>query len=202
VILWAAAALLLSATLAAWFVAGGARPAARVQLRFAAILFAAVPLAAVAAPQAAPAVTLLVLPIGLGIFALAVTAGFSKALASGLAAILLAALCLAGLAAAITGLAAIALAPSALAIAALVILFLRQFDAARAASVQGMLSALCFLGAASVFAADGVGAALLLFAAAGILGLALALSRSDVAVEERPLTDLRGLAAIRGRREA
>jgi hypothetical protein len=202
VILWAAALLLVIATLAAWFVAGGARPAARVQLRFAAILFAALPLAAAAAPPAAPAVTLLVLPIGLGIFALAVTAGFSKALAPGLAAILLAALCLGGLAAAITGLAALSLAPSALAIAALIVLFLRQFDAARTASVQGMLAALCFLGAASVFAAEGAGAALLLFAAAGVLGVTLALARSDVAIEERPLADLRGVAAIRGRREA
>ena len=201
-ILWASAFLLLAATLAAWFVAGGARPAARVQLRFAAMLFAAVPLAVAAVPQAAPAVTLLVLPVGLGIFALAVVAGFSKALTPGLAAILLAAACLAGLAAAITGLAAVSLAPSALAIAVLVVLFVRQFDAARTASVQGLLSAVCFLGAASVFAAEGAGAALLLFAAAGVLGVTLALARSDVAVEERPVGDLRAFAAIRGRREA
>jgi uncharacterized membrane protein len=77
-----------------------------------------------------------------------------------------------------------------------------QFDAARPAAVQGLLSALCLLGAVSSFATDGAGAALLLFLAAGLLGLALALARSDVVVEERAGRDLRGLPPIRGRREA
>lgn len=199
----AAAALLLAvAALAAWFVAAGARPAARVQLRFAGVLFAAPALAAAMAPAAAAAVTLLVLPIGLSVLALAATAGFAKAVPSGVAAVLLALVCLAGLAAAITGLALFSLALAAACIIAAMAVFLRQFDAARAASVQGMVSALCFLAGTSSFAVDGAGAGLLLFSAAGLLGTTLALARSDVVVEERPLRDLRGLAAIGRQRQA
>jgi hypothetical protein len=198
----AAAALLLVATLAVWFIAQGARPAARVQIRFAGVLFAALPLAVVALPVAAPVVALLVLPIGLGVLGLAASAGFARAAPTGLAAALLALICMAGLAAAVTGWMILSLAPCAAAIVALMMIFVRQFDAARAASVQGLLSALCFLGAVSSFASDGVGAALLLFAAAGLLGTGLALSRSDVVVEERPVRDLRGLAAIGDRRQA
>ncbi len=196
----AGALLLLAATLAAWFVAGGARPAARVQIRFAAVLFGALAPALAVLPPAGAAVTLLVLPVGLSILALASIAGFSRPLPAGAAALFLALVCLAGLAAAITGWAVLSLVPCAVAILALLAIFLRQFDAARLASVQGMASALCFLGAVSSFAAYGADAALLLFAAAGFLGITLALSRSDVAVEEAPARDLRGLAAIGGRR--
>jgi hypothetical protein len=198
----AAALLLLIAALAVWFVAGGARPAARVQLRFAGALFAALALSAAVTPAAAAAVTLLVLPLALSVLALAATAGFARGLPAGVAAVLLALVCLAGLAAAITGLALFSLAPAAAGIIAALAVFLRQFDAARAASVQGMLSALCFLAGASSFAVDGAGAGLLLFSAAGLLGMTLALTRSDVVVEERPVRDLRGLAAIGRQRQA
>jgi hypothetical protein len=197
-----AALLLLAAALAVWFVAAGARPAARVQLRFAGALFAAPALAAAVAPTAAAAVTLLVLPLALSVLVLAAAAGFARALPAAVAGVLLALVCLAGLAAAITGLALFSLAPAAVAIAAAMAVFLRQFDAARGASVQGMVSALCFLAGASSFAVDGVGAGLLLFAAAGLLGMTLALARSDVVVEERPARDLRGLAAIGRQRQA
>lgn len=194
-----AAALLLAATLAAWSVAAGARPSARIQLRFAGVLFTALPIAAALMPAAAPGVALLILPLGASVLALAATAGFSRAAPAGVAAVLLALICLAGLGAAITGLALFSLAPAAVALLVLAAIFLRQFDAARAASVQGMLSALCLLGALSSFAIDGAGVGLLLFCAAGVLGLALALSRSDVVREEHAVRDLRGLAAI-GRR--
>ncbi|HEX4301198.1 MAG TPA: hypothetical protein VHZ78_00285 [Rhizomicrobium sp.] len=196
----AAALLLLAATIAVWFVAGGARPAARVQIRFTGVLFAALAPAMIVLPPAGAAVTLLVLPVGLSILSLASIAGFSRPLPAGAAALFLALVCLAGLTAAITGLAVLSLAPCAVAILALIAIFLRQFDAARLASVQGMASALCFLGAVSSFAATGADAALLLFAAAGLLGTTLALSRSDVAVEEAPVRDLRSLAAVSGHR--
>ncbi|HEY4943752.1 MAG TPA: hypothetical protein VII56_20155 [Rhizomicrobium sp.] len=193
-----AALLLLITTLAVWFVAAGARPAARLQIRFAGVLFAALSLSA--ATAAAVTVTLLVLPIGLSVLALAAAAGFARPVPASVAALLLALICLSGLTAAITGLAVFCLAPAAAAALAMAVLFARQFDAARIASVQGMASALCFLGAASSFAVDGAGAGLLLFSAAGLLGLAVALSRSDVVVEERAVRDLRGLAAIGRRR--
>lgn len=194
------AALLLAAALAVWFVAAGARAAARLQIRFAAILFAAAALAAAGLPAAAATVTLLVLPIALAVLALAVAAGFARPLPAGPAALLLGLISLAGLAAALTGLAALALAPAAAAIAALALLFLRRFEAAPAASRQGLLAAFSFLAGASAFARDGAGAGFLLFAAAGLLGATLALARSDVAVKERPARDLRAAFAVRGRR--
>ena len=195
----ASALLLLAAAVAVWFVAAGARPAARLQIRFAAVFFSALGLAS--ATVAAASVTLLVLPIGLSVMALAAAAGFDRAVPSAIAASLLALICLAALTAAILGLAIFSLAPAAAATLGIAVLCARQFDAARIASVQGMLAALCFLGAASSFAIDGAGLGLLLFSAAGLLGLSLALSRSDVVVEETAARDLRGLAAIGRRRE-
>jgi hypothetical protein len=202
VIVMGAALLLLIAALAVWFVAAGARPSARVQLRFAGALFGALALSAAVAPATAAAVTLLVLPIALSVLALAATAGFANPVPAGVAGVLLALVSLAGLGAAITGLALFSLAPAAAAVVAAMAVFLRQFDAARPASVQGMLSALCFMAGASAFAVDGAGAGLMLFAAAGLLGMTLALARSDVVVEERPARDLRGLTAIGRQREA
>jgi len=197
-----AAVLLLAATLAAWFVAGGARPAARLQIRFAGVLLAALGLSGAALPAAAPAIAVLVLPIALGVLALAAAAGLTKPLAAGLAALLLALASLGGLFAVVTGFAAFALAPAAAAIVALVFLFVRRFDGERLAPVQGALAALCFLAAVSDFAIEGAASGVSLFAAAGLLGLALALSRSDVVIEERPLRDLRTLHPVGGRRQA
>lgn len=198
-IVLAASLLLAAATVAVWFVAAGARPAARLQIRFAAILLAALALCAAVIPSAASTVTLLVLPIALGVLALAALAGFAKPLMAAPAAILLALFSLAGLGAAMTGWTALSLAPATLAVAGLALAFLRQFDAARAASLQGLLSALCFLAGVSAFAQGGVDAALLLFAAAGLLGVALGLARSEIVVEKRAARDLRAFA-IRGRR--
>jgi hypothetical protein len=198
----AAALLLVAAAIVVWFVAPGARPAARVQIRFAGVLFAAAGVAALTAPATAPSVLLLVLPIALAVLALAGAAGFGRPLPPALAAIILAVICLAGLGAAITGLVVFALAPAALAAVALGVVFARRFDSARTASMQGLLAALCFLAAASSFALEGAGAPLLLFSSAGLLGATLALSRSGRAVDEKGGRDLRGAVAIRGRRDA
>jgi hypothetical protein len=194
------ALLLVSAALAVWFVAPAARPAARLQLRFAAIVFVAPAAAAVAMPAAAAAVTLVAFPIALGVLALAGAAGFERVLTPSLAVPLLAAICLGALAAAATGLVLFALTPAVLAAVAIAAVSIRQFDVARPESVRGIVSALCFLAAASAFALEGVGVALLLFTAAGLLGLTLALSRSDAGVEQAPRRDLRHAAAAVGRR--
>jgi hypothetical protein len=195
-----ASLLLLAATIVGWFVAGGARPAARLQIRFAGVLLAALGLCGAVLPAAAPAIVVLVLPIALAVLALGATAGLSKPLPMGLSTLLLALASLGGLIAVVTGFAAFAFAPAAVAIAALVLLFARRFDGERLAPVQGVLSALCFLAAVSDFAIEGAGVPL--FVAAGLVGLALALSRSDVVVEERPLRDLRRLDPVGGRRQA
>ncbi len=90
-----------------------------------------------------------------------------------------------------------AIAPAALCALALLLISARQFDAARAASIQGVLGALSFAAALSCFAAQGVSATCLLFLTAGTLGVTLALSRpSDAAVEQEAAPDLRGALPI------
>jgi hypothetical protein len=190
----AASLLLFAAALTGWLVASGARPAARVHVRFAAILFAAIAVATLAVPQAVPAIVLLVLPTGTGVLALAAVAAVKRPLESALAASLLAAVSLAALAAAVTGWSAFALAPAALCAAAFGVVTAKTKD--RLGVLQGTAASICFLGAASAFALDGSGPALALFCAAGLLGITLALARSGAAVEERTRRDLRDGAAI------
>jgi hypothetical protein len=193
-----AALLALAAAIAAWLVAAAARGAARVQLRFAAVLLAACAAAAVATPTAASAVAILVLPIVVAVLALAARAGFEQAPNPFLSSAMLGAASLCGITSAITGLALFALVASIAGVVVLLVICSRQFERARLASVQGGLAALCLLAALSVFATDEVGPAFLLFAAAGLLGVTLALSRSDVAIDNKTAGDLR--AAIDGRR--
>jgi hypothetical protein len=196
--LLAAALALLCAAVATWFVAQASRPAARVQLRFAAVLIAALAVAPPLMPAAASAVALLVLPVVFVVLVLATAAGAGRAAHQTLAAVLLALVSLAALAAAITGLSALALAPCALAVLALIGLSLRRLKGLGA--LQGIAAALCLLGAICVFVLEGVSVPLLLFCAAGLLGTTLALSRSDVRDEERARPDLRRLGVGVGRR--
>ena len=186
----AASLLLLASSSAAWLIAAAARPRARVHIRFAAIVFAALAIAALAVETAAPAIALLVLPIGSGVLVLGAAAGIGRPLAPALGASLLAAICLAALAAIVSGLAALALGPAALCAGAIALLGARIPD--RLGAFQAIAAALCLIGAASAFVWEGSGPALTLFCAAGLLGLALALARSGAAVEERPGRDLRG----------
>ena len=189
--------LLLAATVAAWLVAAGARPPARVQVRFAAVLLAAGAIAALT--PAATAVMLLVLPIAISVLALAGLAGFERALLPAVATVLLAGVSLCGIVSAVTGLAMFSLGAAVIAAVALLLVCLRQFDAARVAAVQGALAALCLLAAQSVFVLERGGVAFLLFLSAGLLGTALALARSERAIEHPAAADLRP-AAISGRR--
>jgi hypothetical protein len=195
-----AALLLVTASLVVWFVAPAARAAARLQLRFAAILFVAPAIAAVATPAACAAVTLIGFPIALAVLALASAAGFGRAVGPSLGVPVLAAACLGALAAAFTGIVLLALAPAVLATVAIAAVSIRQFEAARWRSLRGLASAVSFLAAASAFSLEGAGASLLLFSAAGLLGLTLALARSDAGVEESSPRDLRTVTAMVGKR--
>jgi hypothetical protein len=195
-----AALLLGAAGIAAWFTALGARPAARVQIRFAAVLFAALAVATLSAPSAASAIALIVLPIGVSVMALASGTGFGTPARPSLAAIVLALVVLAALTAAVTGWQAFALTPAAFAIVGMAVVYARKFGERQLAALQGLVSAACFLAASSAFALEGVAAPVLLFAAAGLLGLTLALSRSDGVVDERAGRDLRDDLAIGQRR--
>lgn len=197
--LLAAALLLLVSTIAAWFVAAAARPSARVQLRFASVLLAACGVAVLGTPTAAPAVVLLVLPIVVAVLVLAAQAGFEHALAPSLSSLVLALASLCGIVGAATGLALIVLAASVLGTAALLVLSARRFRVMHIAAAQGALSALCLLAAQSLFVIERVSVPFLLFVSAALLGVTLALSRSDVAAQQKATADLRG-AAISGRR--
>ncbi len=197
-ILFAASLLLFAATITVWFVATAARAPARVQLRFSAVLVAAIAAAILALPAIATGVCLLVLPIAFGTLALASAFSYARALPPALAALALALASLCGLGAAVSGVAVLSFVPAALSIVAGAALFLGRFDIDRTASVQGMLGGLALLGALSCFALQGAGMALCLFLAAGLLGVTLALSRSDVGVEQA--RDLRGPRAVRLRR--
>lgn len=184
------ATLLFIASLASWFVAAGARPAARVYLRFAAVLFAALAVAAAGPPVAAAAIALVVLPLGSVILALATATALTRPVEVSLAGALLAAVSLCALAAAVTNISALSLTPTLFAALAMGILSVKHRSGTQA--LQGVAACLCFLGAASAFAFEGTRPALLLFAAAALLGLTLALSRSGADVEERTGRDLRG----------
>jgi len=186
----AASLLLLAACLAAWLVAAGARPRARVHLRFAAVLFAALAIAALGVEAAAPAIALLVLPIGSGVLVLGAAAGIGRPLEPALGASLLAVISLAALGATVSGLAALALGPAALCAGAIALLGGRIPD--RLGAFQAIAAALCLIGAASAVVWEGAGPALTLFCAAGLLGVALALARSGATIEESAGRDLRG----------
>lgn len=193
-----AALLLGAAAIAVWFLAAGARPAARVHLRFASTLFAALAAAGAFALPVANAVALLVTAISLPVLAFAAFAGFEKPLAPMPATLLLGLVCLGGLAGAATGIISFALAPAALSVAAILLIGARQFDVVRLSSVQGMLSALALLASVSAFALEGTKDAYLLFSAAGLLGLTMALSRrSKLVVEKQRGRDLRHVVTIR-----
>jgi hypothetical protein len=161
------------------------------------MLFAALAAASAIAPSVADEVALLVAAIALPVLAFAAYAGFEKAMAPMPATLLLGIVCLGGLASAATGIISFALAPAALSAAAILLISARQFDAARLSSIQGMLSALALLASASSFALDGARPVYLLFSAAGLLGLTLALARaSDPGVEEQSGSDLRRTVVV------
>jgi hypothetical protein len=193
VILTTSALLLFAATLTAWFVAAGARPGARLQIRFAGVLLAALALAGMSSAALAPVVAAIVLPIALTVLALAATTGLVAPPSVGNASLGLLLASLGGLGAAISGWLAAALVPSAFALVVLVVLFARH--AAGLGAVQGILSAFCLLAAAAAFALEGADFGLMLFLAAGLLGVSLALSRSNLAAEKAPLR--RSLSGIR-----
>ncbi len=186
------AGILGAACIAVWFVALGACARARVNLRFAAVLFAAPAVAALIVPAAAGAVALIVAAIAVAVLALAAFAGFEHRIPPMPATLGLMAVSLGGVASAMTGMTAFALAPSSIAAVAILVIAARQFARARHSSIQAMLSAMAILAANSCLALEGARSAQLLFSAVGLLGTALALSRvSDADVEQQRRGNLR-----------
>jgi hypothetical protein len=193
----ALAVMLFAAALAGWLAVTGAAGEARAYSRFACVLYAALASASMAGPQVALSVTLIISAVAPVLLALSLRFSFRGAVAVRLVATILAAVSVAGIAAAATGIAILAFAPLLFSVIAMIAMSLRGFSDGRGRAMQTIAGACALLAGASAFAAGGVGAepALLLFSAAGLLGLCLALApRSGVAVEQEGPSDLRAVA--------
>ncbi len=194
------AAMLLCAAVAAWIVAAAAPASARAFIRFAAMLYAALAAANVVDARLADAVALIVSAVAPTMLALAALRVFHRPPAPSLAAVLLVTTCLAGMAAAATGLWLLAFVPLAVSVTVLIVVGSRRLGDSPTAAAQTMVSAAAFVAGASAFVTEGAGAraALLLFSAAGLLGIALALARdSGIEIEQESGRDPRAAAAIR-----
>ena len=174
------ALVLLLGTAAAWIAAGGAPLRTRAYLRLAAVLYAALAISE-AANIAAAAVTDIVSTLGSAVLSVAAFSAFRRAphaLTASLV-LLLAAIC--GIGAAATDWRVMAAAPQVL--NAIVTFTIARPGLWKRPSLYLALAAFCLLGAAASELAPGpvARAGLLLFAAAGVVGVALA---SDVLVEK------------------
>lgn len=163
-LLIAPAAALFAACIGAWRLAGALRAAARMPLRFAAMLLAAFAVAVVL--RLGDVTALLLLPLAGANLALAALARFARPLHTALSTIALMAALAFGLAAMLSGHWMLALAP--LAACALVVI---------AAALNGMAMVPALAGAALLAAGlgllrDGPGTGTLLFCAAAIVGAA------------------------------
>jgi hypothetical protein len=176
------ALLLLAATPMAWTMAGRARLSARLYLRFATVLMAALAAALVTrAPGLGPAVAMIAMSLAAA--ALALAACFPRRPPLWLSSIALCLALMAGLAGALTPWSVIALAYQAAACGAiLAMVFSRSRDDPRAAILSGTGALSLFLGAMSLMD-ESLGAAALFFAAALML-----LARAS----QRPIAHQRG----------
>jgi hypothetical protein len=175
------AAMLFLGAAAGWIAAGAASRHPRWYLRLAAMLYAAMAVSAAMA-FAETAVTQIVATLAAPLLAMAVYGTFRGAPPPIAATIILAATCVAGIVAAATGAAVLSNLPQVL--AALAILAMARRVTIKRSRLYLVLGAVSLLGAAACQLIDGTvaGAGLLLFSAAGLLGVALA---SDVLVEQR-----------------
>jgi hypothetical protein len=179
------AILLCAVSALAWHLVRGRRPGVRLNLRFAAVLFAALGVEGLAASWApsfvavAFAVAMLVMALGgvalaLSLFAPRPAPPFaaSVALVAGLGC---------GLASVLTGAPGFALGAEVLAVGAMLLLGLTRFDEARLAAMEVIAGALALLAAAMALLQASLTGALILFAAA-LLGVSCA---SQTRVEQK-----------------
>lgn len=182
--LWPALVLLVAAVMA-WWLALGARRTARLYVRLAAALEAA--LAIAAGTNLAPLVLApLTVALSAVLLAFAAHASFRRPASPLFAGIGLTVGCAAGLAAAFTGATLPAVAPQSIAIVAMLMVARRGLRRLSAPSIELAAGALALLAAAASLLATTPDAlvALLLFSAAGLLGVALAVARiSDTFVK-------------------
>lgn len=188
------ALVLLLGAAAGWIASKGASPRARAYLRFAGVLYAA--LASSDLSGVAPAaVTDIVATLGSVVLCVAAFSAFRRSPRVLTASSVLGLAALAGITAAATGVGVLAAVPQVLS-ATFMVLIARRGLWTRA-SVYLALAALSVLGAAACQLAPGMAAraGLMLFAAAGLIGVSIA---SNVLVEQRE-QDKRGPAIRRAR---
>jgi len=193
----ALATMLLAAAIAGWLAVSGAQSDVRNYVRFACMLYAALAASSTVGAQFALSVTLIVSACAPVFLACAVRFAFHGPVTSLWITPLLVAACVAGIVAAATGIALLAFAPLLFSVLAIIAVSLRRFGDLRAKVVQAIAASCALLAGASAFAAGGVRAepALILFSAAGLLGLSLALApRSGAVVVQERAPDLRGVA--------
>jgi hypothetical protein len=186
-----AALALFTACVGAWLLAAPLRNSARLYLRFAAVLFAA--LGAAAVVGLADVAALFLLPLAGASLMISALAQFARPLPIFAASLALIVALAGGLAALLSGTAMLALAPALFAALAII-----------AASLNGVaaipiLSGASLLAAGLAFLEQGAQAGLFLFCAAAVIGLAKpssAAKRSALAVQQQGLA--RRGAAISG----
>jgi hypothetical protein len=175
------AIMLLVAAMGAWIAAGAAARSARAYLRFAAVLEAALAVSA-GVPLATPAVAAIVTTLAAGLLAIAAAAALRQRPFLLVASALLIACCVAGIAAAATGVTVLSAVPQVIGVIAIA-LTARAMRSRRSRLYLG-LGALSLAGVAACAQGEGMlaQAGVLLFSAAGLMGVTLA---SDVLVELR-----------------
>jgi hypothetical protein len=188
------ALMMVSASVAAWIVAGATPPEARSYVRLASALFSAFGIAAAVGEPLANAVGLIASAVGPALLALAVLGAWRRPPSPSLASLALALAAACGIAAAATNWTVLVLAPLIAAVTAIVGVAIAGSGAGSVRAAQAVAAALSFLAGAGIHATGGVIAqtGLMLFSSAGLLGVSLALARdSDAAVEEARPRDLR-----------
>ncbi len=180
------AAVLFAVSVLSFFLARGFKPSVRLNLRFAAMLLAALAVAA-PLPRVGDVAALMVLPLASAALSLAALARFARRAPPLAASLALAGSLACGIGAALTGAPMLAAFPAVL--AALLIAGAALQDFAWVAALCGV----ALLAGISAFLREGAGAGLLLFAAAALLGL----SRSVFAVEQSRDTRLGSLIGSR-----
>ncbi|MBU6297317.1 MAG: hypothetical protein KGJ79_07830 [Alphaproteobacteria bacterium] len=179
------AAVLALAAAAAWIATKGVRPVIRLYLRFACVLYAA--LAASVLLRVAPhAVAVMVATLAVALLTLAAFAGLRRTPKPGFAAMLLAGACAAGIWSAATGMIALAVVPQAVCLVA--VLTIAHRAPLRRPGLHLVLGAgALFAASCSLLAGDSCAfIALLLFSAAGLLGVVLALARaSEILIDQQ-----------------
>lgn len=185
--LWPAIVLLLSAVIA-WLLAAGARRAARGFLRLAAALQAGLAIFACVAGMVSMVLAPLTCALASVLLGFAVQASFRRPSGAVFATLALVVCCMAGLGAAFSGEALPAIVPQIAAIVAMLVVSRRGLRRLSAPSIQLAAGALALLAAAASLSGHDTNAlqALLLFSAAGLLGITLAVARiSDTFVKKR-----------------